>query len=142
MPAAKTKTRGDGKTSFVKEMLLDNPRVTPAEVNEAWAAAGMAGTISGSLVKVTKGKLGLTKPRKKRGRRGAVAIAPAPARAYSAPVVRTGRVGRPKSQDGILAEVESDIDRLIFKLMMAGEFGPIEDALRNVRRRVVLSRNA
>ncbi len=41
MPA--TKTRDQGKTSFVKELLIDNPKANTKAVNDAWSKAGMDG---------------------------------------------------------------------------------------------------
>ena len=49
-----------GKTSFVKEFLQENPHGNAAAVNEAWAAAGIDGTISPTLVNKMRASLGLT----------------------------------------------------------------------------------
>ena len=57
MPVAATKSLG--KTSFVKEILFDNPQANPTAVNEAWTAAGMDGTISPTLVNKMRSELGL-----------------------------------------------------------------------------------
>ena len=58
MPEAAAKNLG--KTSFVKEILFDNPQANPTAVNEAWTAAGMDGTISATLVNKMRAELGLT----------------------------------------------------------------------------------
>src|SRR3974377_2152183 len=57
MPTAKT--RDQGKTSFVKELLIDYPMANTKAVNEAWSAAGMEGTISETLVNKTRSQMGL-----------------------------------------------------------------------------------
>ncbi len=68
---AATKTRDQGKTSFVKEYLIDHPQANTHLVNGAWAEAGMEGTISETLVNKTRSQMGLTGnlrgvPRRKR----------------------------------------------------------------------------
>ena len=55
-----TATRNQGKTSFVKELLLDNPQANPKAVNMAWTAAGMDGDISETLVNKMRSQMGLT----------------------------------------------------------------------------------
>jgi len=59
MPTA-TPTRNLGKTSFLKELLNDNPQADARSVNAAWKAAGFEGTISQSLVTRVRSELGLT----------------------------------------------------------------------------------
>jgi hypothetical protein len=51
--------RGD-KTKFVNRFLTKNPQGNFNSINEAWAAAGMTGTISKPVVDKTRAKLGLT----------------------------------------------------------------------------------
>ena len=48
------------------------------------------------------------------------------------------RKNRSSDRDRLLEEVEGDIDRLIFKLMVIGRMEEIEDALRRVRRMLYL----
>jgi len=55
-----TMTRSPGKTGFIKEFLNDNPEANTRAVNEAWRAAGFAGTISPTLVTKLRSQLGLT----------------------------------------------------------------------------------
>ena len=61
--AAKAKlmtiTATPGKTSFLKEFLLDHPEGNVRAVNEAWKAAGFDGTISTALVYQARVSLGL-----------------------------------------------------------------------------------
>ena len=56
-PAPQTATASPGKTSFVREFLHDHPDANTREVNEAWTAAGMEGTISRTLVNKTRIKV-------------------------------------------------------------------------------------
>ena len=51
--------RGD-KTKFVNEFLTKNPQGNYKSINQAWAAAGMTGTISKPVVDRTRAKLKLT----------------------------------------------------------------------------------
>jgi hypothetical protein len=48
-----------GKTSFVREFLQYNPQAKAKAVNEAWAAAGMKGTISHTVISEGRKQLGL-----------------------------------------------------------------------------------
>jgi hypothetical protein len=57
---ATTATAAPGKTSFVKEFLQGNPQGNTKEVNEAWTAAGMKGTISHPIISQVRKKLRLT----------------------------------------------------------------------------------
>jgi len=56
-----TATKTQGKTSFVREFLSNNPQGNVKAVNEAWTAAGMKGTISHPVVSDVRAKLGLTR---------------------------------------------------------------------------------
>ncbi len=56
MPVA---TKTQGKTGFVKKFLENNPQANAKGVNEAWAAAGMKGTISHPIVSEMRKRLGL-----------------------------------------------------------------------------------
>jgi hypothetical protein len=130
-----------GKTAFVIEHLRRNPNATDDEINEAWASAGNEGHISGSLLYKLRAKEGLTRRRGARGRgvekRGRARSSSMGTRvgrtaepAVGTPVPLDGRTSRGRS----IAEVESDIDRLIFKLIAVGGMETIEDELRKVRR--------
>ena len=55
-----TATKSQNKTSFVKDFLKVNPKGNAKAVNEAWAAAGMTGTIGATLVNKMRSDLGLT----------------------------------------------------------------------------------
>ena len=53
-------TQSQGKTNFVRNFLEKNPQANAKAVNEAWAAAGMKGTISHPIVSEMRKRLGLT----------------------------------------------------------------------------------
>jgi hypothetical protein len=55
-----TVTKSGNKTSFAQDFLKDNPKGNTKAVNEAWAAAGMSGTIGATLVNKTRSEMGLT----------------------------------------------------------------------------------
>ena len=130
-----------GKTAFVTDQLRQDPDSSDEAINRAWAAAGNPGRISVSLMYQIRTREGLTGKRRskrrgarKRGRprsspRGMrVERAPVPVAEMTKPI--NGRTGRFR----FIAEVEGDLDRLIFKLMDAGGMDDIEDELRKVRR--------
>jgi hypothetical protein len=52
-------TKTQGKTSFVRNFLENNPQANAKAVNEAWAAAGMKGMISHPIVSEMRKRLGL-----------------------------------------------------------------------------------
>jgi hypothetical protein len=54
-----TATKSQGKTSFVKEFLQNNPQAKSNAVNQAWTAAGFDGTISHTVVSEGRKQLGL-----------------------------------------------------------------------------------
>jgi hypothetical protein len=141
MAIGRVRGGNQGKTAFVTEHLRLNPDATDEQINEAWASAGNDGGISGSLMYKIRAKKGLTGRRRTRGR-----DVGKKGRARSSSMgTRVGRtaepgVGTPRPLDGrtsrgrSIAEVEADIDRLIFKLMGVGGMETIEDELRKVRR--------
>src|SRR5271157_2107496 len=96
MPTAKT--RDQGKTSFVKELLIDHPTANTKAVNKAWSAAGMEGTISETLVNKTRSHMGLAG--NLRGKRGTKTEALSTKRAYTGE--KRGR--KPKHETIAIAE--------------------------------------
>ncbi len=141
-PTATGRGGNQGKTAFVTERLHQNPEGTDDEINVAWASAGNEGGISGSLIYKIRAKEGLTVKRGTKGR-GAKKQGRAKSSPRAASVVEP-TTGTPKPLDKrtnrgkVVAEVEGDIDRLIFKLMGVGGMEEIEDELRKVRRRLIL----
>jgi hypothetical protein len=145
-----TKTKGQSKSAFVRDFIQKHPTANRKAVEEAWRKAGHEGPISSALVSNLRRQLGLIgspssgpedaggdgvpesdkttgrKPkRRKRGRRAkASGMVAAPA---TEPKPRTG------GRDRAFAEIERDLDRLIFKLMGAVGMERIEDELRRVR---------
>jgi hypothetical protein len=121
-----------GKTAFVTQHLRGDPSASDEAINQAWAAAGNEGAISGSLLYKIRAKKGLTGKKGAKGRgAGKKRLAgrtPEPVAETPKPV--DGRTGRGR----LLVEVEGDIDRLLFKLMRVGGMETIEDELRKVRR--------
>ena len=141
-----------GKTAFVTQHLQRDPNASDEAINQAWTAAGNAGDISGSLMYKIRAKQGLTGKKRAKGRRarkkagvGAQGRAQSSLKGTRADRTPEPGAGTPKQRNGrtgrgrFLAEVEGDIDRLIFKLMGVGGLGEIEDELRRVRRRLILS---
>jgi hypothetical protein len=55
-----TTTKTQNKTSFVNEFLSDHPQGNVKAVNEAWAAAGMNGTIGATLINEMRSQMGLS----------------------------------------------------------------------------------
>jgi hypothetical protein len=122
-------TRRQGKSTFIKEVLVDDATANTAAVNRAWKVAGMDGTISESLVSKVRSELGLGGNLRKKS---AAARRPA----------ATAKTPRRGDRDRSLAEVEAEIDRLVFKLLAIGGEEKAEAALRTARRAVVRSQKA
>src|SRR5262245_27151820 len=127
MPA--TATRNQGKTMFIKEVLLDNPFANTQAVNEAWQAAGMKGTISATVVNKMRSRMGLAGNLRGGRRKSIRDVATTGARATSTSK-RRGRPPKrfPSEADGTgtvetrrrkspLVDLEVDLDRLLFKVM-------------------------
>jgi hypothetical protein len=134
IPTAGGKARGQdqGKSSFLKELLVDHPQANADAVNKAWKKAGMKGTISVSLVNKMRSKLGLA---------GNLPKGPKPAstgEAQTTPATKR----RTGNREQMLAVVESKIDSLIFDLLEIGDTEKAEDALRAARRVVVRAQKA
>jgi hypothetical protein len=144
--SGKTAPNSKGKSSFIKEVLFDDPKANAAAVNRAWKGNGMKGTISVSLVNKVRSDLGLTgnlrtgakasvakKTTRKTGKAPTVGV-------HVSPPLVTER--RPGNRERMLAEVEDKIDRLIFELLEIGGVEKAEDALRVARRVVVRAQKA
>ena len=138
----------EGKTEFVRDYLASHRDANVEQVNKAWSEAGKPGSISVSLVSKERQKAGLTGkmggkqgPTKKAAAGPKVTAAPKAARVVRAPepVASTAQANGRGDRGRLLAEVEGDIDRLLFKLMGVGGLDEIEDELRRVRRRLVRS---
>jgi hypothetical protein len=151
MPAAATKNLG--KTSFVKEVLFDNPQANPTAVNEAWTAAGMDGTISPTLVNKMRAELGLAgnlrpQPDKTKavGSSKSAARDKKPGKKATAKIRTSGMestkaesFSRRMPRTQALVRIETEIDRLLFQVMNLGGLTEVEDSLRESRRRLYKS---
>lgn len=148
------------KTAFVTAYLQDDNLATLKKVNAAWTAAGHPGTVSSTLVTSLRGKLGLTGnirshagankksalDRSTKATNRKAAARPAKATKASTNGIHaasnTTQNGLSEARDRILAEIEADLDRLIFKLMGVGGFERLEDELRAARRVITRSHTA
>jgi hypothetical protein len=130
----------------VKEYLNDHPLANPKAVNEAWTEEGMEGAISDTLVNKMRSMMGLSGnlrgkretstsnssavPRpytgKKRGRKPKSETIPAATKN-----VRTTKASRPSES---VVELETELDRLLFKVMNMKSLPDVEEALRDARR--------
>jgi hypothetical protein len=136
MPAKVTRIQGKGM--FVKEQLNDNPLANAKAVNEAWRAAGMAGSISTSLVSNIRSRMGLSgnlgRGRRRRtkstGTRQGRSLVQVEAGANGTGPVKT----RGRRTD--LMDLEVEIDRLLMKVVEMGTLHDVEDALRKARRQL------
>jgi hypothetical protein len=142
----KTAPNSKGKSSFIKEVLFDDPKANTAAVNRVWKANGMKGTISASLVNKVRSDLGLTgnlrtgakasvskKATRKTGKAPTVGVHVSPS---------SEKKHRPGNRERMLAEVEDKIDRLVFELLEIGGVEKAEDALRAARRVLVRAQKA
>jgi hypothetical protein len=133
----KATRKSQGKSSFIKEVLFDNPEANTAAVNEVWKKGGMKGTISVSLVGKVRSDLGLTGNLPK-GRKPAVSKKPGGKTKAEAvqPKHRSG------NRERMLNEVEAKIDELVFELLGIGGVEKAVDTLRAARRVVVRAQKA
>jgi len=141
---------GRNKSAFLSDLLQKSPGINEQGAVEAWKKAGNEGTISSSLYYTTKATL----KRKAAGGTGDAAgpagAAPrksgpkAPAPKAVGKTAAPDREWKAKTDDRerMLTDVEGDIDRIIFKLMVLGGMERIEDELRSVRRTVTRSHGA
>jgi hypothetical protein len=151
-----------GKTIFVREVLAKNPLANPAAVNEAWKSTAQTGTISTTLVNKQRAALGLAgnlrsknntksdrapankapSTSKKRGPKSKTksngtmlqAASHTNGRKTDQPATRIELRGKTSRHHESLAELEADIDRLLFKVMGLGGLSAIEETLRQARR--------
>jgi hypothetical protein len=137
-------TRSQGKSMFVKEVLIDNPLANAEAVNEAWQAAGMSGSISTSLVSHVRSRMRLAANLQGRRRTKTTGAADAGG------AVTSTRLGRPPMQvqprETVTARAETrrsgtdpmdlevEIDRLLMKVVEIGTLPDVENALRKARR--------
>jgi hypothetical protein len=124
-----------GKTMFVKEFLIDNPQGNADAVNKAWRAAGFHGTISVTLVHQMRAQLGLTGNLRRTTKTStSSATGRGPGRPRQGPAAATVDAQPRPDLSTAASDMETDIDRLIFKTMALGHLTEIEDTLRRARR--------
>jgi hypothetical protein len=135
-PKSKTAT-SPGKGMFVKEFLNDNPQGNVDAVNKAWQAAGFDGTISPTLVKTMRASLGLSGNLRVNTKKSKTSVAGkkriTPQKETASSVNLQPRMSN-SARTVELNALESDIDRLLFKVMGIGDLAEIEDTLRQARR--------
>jgi hypothetical protein len=106
-------------------------------VNDAWAAAGMKGTISLALVDKLRSSLGLTGNRRGNTTKSKSAVTAKTSgrpRKESAATNSVQPRGNSSIRTAVLNELETEIDRLIFRAMAIGKLTEFEDLLRQTRR--------
>jgi hypothetical protein len=151
-----------GKTPFVEKYFASHPDGNLETVNEAWTAAGNAGTLSESLVGKVRSRLGLTGKKKvdepkpietpAEPKKAAKAKAPAKPRkvaktAGQAPPVSNGSqvpaaaiaTTHHDHDEDVLDELEDGIDELIQKIKGLGGKLEVVKALKRARRLLVRS---
>jgi hypothetical protein len=136
-PTMSEKASSPGKTMFVKEFLNDHPQSNVDTVIEAWQAAGFNGTISATLINKTRSMLGLTGNLRGMPKAGAYGKATSTGKKVGRPPKLTTAATnvQPRgNRSTVLNDLETDIDRLIFKAMVIGDLTEIEDSLRRARR--------
>jgi hypothetical protein len=153
--------KGQGKSAFVKELLLKNEQANTEAVNVAWKAAEHEGTISPSLVQHVRSEIGLAgniktrrKPAEGNGASEQPPAAPeakkratGPKRKAAGPSPKTNGKHAPeesarqaeppaKGDDRIrvLVRLEGEIDDMIHEVKVAGGLPEFEEALRKARR--------
>jgi hypothetical protein len=158
-----------GKTPFVEKYFSSNPDGNLESVNEAWTAAGNAGSLSESLVGKVRASLGLTGKRKFDASKPVEAPAKAKSETPAEPkeakakapakpekVAKTGGQTPPASNgshapavvieatdhnhdEEVLDELEEGIDELIQKFRGMGGKPEVIKALKRARRLLVRS---
>jgi hypothetical protein len=135
----KKATRDQGKTAFVKEFLGENPQGNVQAVNEAWTKSGKDGSIGSTLVNKMRSQMGLTgnlrgKTKKSKAKPTSTGKKLGRPRKETTAATNGQPRGRKSNRSLALDELEAEIDRLIFKVMVVGDLTQIEDSLRQTRR--------
>ncbi len=136
------------KTDFLRDLFRKNPGINEKEAALTWKQAGYDGSISASLFYTTKAAL--NKPSAPVTVTESESRVPAPKKsspkkAEPAPTPKDrDRPKKPRDDDRerMLANIEGDIDRVIFKLMVLGGMERVEETLRSARRAVTRSHEA
>jgi len=118
---------------LVEEVLDDDLHADARALDEAWRAAGMAGSISGGLVNNLRFRMGLSgnlRRRRTTGRRRGRRTVQVQGRANESTPATTRR------RSSELMGLELEIDRLRRKVVEIGQLPDVEDGLRSARHRL------
>ena len=135
-----------GKQDFVRRALLAEPDADLDAINRAWRKSGR----DGSIGRTTFGKVRAGGARgdgpggPSAGGRGRPGPAPGPTPPPAGPRPEERAPGStpgpdPEGRRRTLGEIERGLDRLLFRAMALGDIVDVEEALRGVRRLVVLA---
>lgn len=119
---------GPNRSEFIRGVLTSNPKATSKDVQDAWSAAGNTQKLSHTLFYVVKGKMGLPKGKRRRGKR-----AGRPTQAAS-----NGATAASKPSSGGYLEIERTLDGLIAKAEVLND-RKLADDLRQARRRASMA---
>jgi hypothetical protein len=126
-----TRSNGRSKREFVDAVLRGNPRAGTAEVNRAWTEAGGPGTISRSLIGKVRSERASEGPTMRRIDRPSPEL-PASGNGTLSAGVRT------PDHEALIAELERDLDRILFRVMGLGDRPELERQIRRCRRTLIL----
>src|SRR4051794_38485304 len=122
-----TADKGPNKTSFLRDLFRKDPGVNEQQARDAWAKAGNDDTISSSLFYTTKAALNKETvdapeagPSPKKAAPKKAASKPRAAAADSTPAPPRERKPKDDDRERMLTDIEGDLDRIIFKLMVLG----------------------
>jgi hypothetical protein len=155
--------RGQGKLDFVRKILEQNRDANEKIVNQAWQEAGNEGKISRSAVGKVRALMGLTSERRTTRKEAETATgrakmtrsrakaaksrdeAPASGNGAAAstavsheqPAESSDLTATSEVRAGVLDELESDLDRVLFRVMSIGNMPEVERLIRYCRRIVI-----
>ena len=160
---AANRTGGQGKLDFVRKILEQNRDANEKIVNQAWQEAGKEGKISRSAVGKVRALMGLTSERRTPRTKAETATGRAkmtrsqskaamsrdevPAsgngaaattdRSHEQPAESSDLTATSEVRAGVLDELESDLDRVLFRVMSLGNMPEVERLIRYCRRIVI-----
>jgi hypothetical protein len=140
-PMSVSEARHPDKLAFTLELLKRDPEASRKAVNKAWRAAGYKGTISeksygralNESARVPRAEASKSPNRQGRlpTRSAEQPAAPEDAQIASVPPL-------PCSRERLTEELEADLDRILFKVMDAGDLPALERMIRETRRLLIL----
>jgi hypothetical protein len=143
-----------GKTPFVEKYFASHPDGNLETVNDAWTAAGNAGSVSESLVGKIRSRLGLTgkktvdeprpieapakvKSRTPKAKKVSKPVEQAPPVSNGSHAPEGASLATHGDDEEVLDELEEGIDELIHRLRGLGGRPDVVKALRRARRLLV-----